>query len=242
MVTRRLLLTAAALALTGLQCGKPDCSLAITDAHLARLQSYANFFKLIHSLLDLYLRKDYVATLTTIAATIDNPTIKRVADDLIALMQNDALGKIKAGLPMLARTTVDLALKVVDDPTALVREKVIEIIKRTTFVGDLDVHANAIEAAPAAIRAAREKHDRVALAATATATADALRYFHRALSELRTLGATKVPYIDVSLVDAIAFSAGRPTSDVTATLDTALGESLDVTRALDSAATQCSAP
>ena len=223
----------------GLHCAKEDCSAVITDAHLTRLQSYANFFKLIRSLLDLYLRNDYVTTLKTISATIDNPTIKRLADDLVALVSDDTLQKIKAELPVLARTALDLELKTVDDPTAFIREKIIDLIKRTTFVGDLDIHARAIEAAPDAIRKARLDHNVLDLAAAATNAANALAYFNKGVEELRALGTSKLPHLDVSLIDAIAVCTAQSTTAITGTLDTALRDSQDLIDALRTAIGRC---
>lgn len=241
MLKRRLFLAAAAsgLALMSSHCSKPDCSAVITDVHLTRLQSYANFFRLIRSLLDLYLKQDYVTTLKAISATIDNPTIKRLADDLVALVSDDALGKIKAELPVLARTALDLALKTVDDPTAFVREKIIATIKKTTFVGDLDIHARAIEAAPDAIRTARTTDQVLDLTNAAARAADALTYFNKGIEELRTLGTSKLPHLDLSLLDAIAFCTGQSTTAITGTLDTTLRESQEVIDALRTAIGRC---
>ncbi len=233
MVTRRTVLAAAALVLaSSLHCDEKDCSAGITDVHLQRVQSYANFIKLLKALVDLYTRQDYVATLTTIAATIDNPTVKQLADGLIALQKGDALEKIKARLPALARAAVELALKV-GDPGRMMREAVVEILKKTTFLGDVDKHAAAIEALPIAIPAARAKKDRLALADAAKKGADGLRYFRGTLESLRSLGATTIPHVDVSLFDAIAFCTDRPVTAITDTIDASLRDSLEIIAALD---------
>lgn len=225
--------------MSAVHCTKPDCSAVITETHLARLQSYANFFKLLRSLFDLYLKQDYVTTLKTISATIDNPTIKRLADDLVALVSDDTFKKIKAELPVLARAALDLALKTVDDPAAVLREKIIDLIKRTTFVGDLDVHAKAIEAAPEAIRKARLTQNVLDLSAAAANAANALAYFKKGIEDLRTLGASKLPHLDISLVDAIAVCTGQSTTAITGTLDTALQDSQDLIDALRTAIGRC---
>jgi hypothetical protein len=242
--TRRGVLRAAGavlgLALATSACAA-DCSAPLTPAHLERLRSYARFIGFIQALVGNTARGDYLATLARLAAAIGNPTLQRLADDLVAVLKDDALGDVKAHLPLLARGAVDLALKAVDDPTVFLRDKVIDLIKTRTFVGELDAHATAIIDLPGALDGARGARDARAIAGAADHGTAALAYFRRLLEGLRDVGATRIPLLDITLVDAIGHCAGRPDGEVAATLDAALRDLADVEAALALTARQCAA-
>jgi hypothetical protein len=227
--------------LGGVHCAR-DCTAGVTDVHRQRIRSYSNFIRFIRGIGGLVARGDYITTLRGLVDTIHDPTVHRLAADLLALLEDDALARIKAGLPTLARVPLDLALKAFDDPGALLRGKIVDLVKRTSFYGELDAHAAALESLPDRLDPPPDKpRDPREIAASARAGADALRWFHAGLTGLRDLGTTRLPPLDIDVFEAVAYCSGQPASAVTGTVDAALRDVQDVIDALAAAADLCSA-
>ncbi len=216
-----------------------DCAAGLTAAHRQRIATYAQFVGFARALVESSLQRDYPATLAALANALGNDTLRRLATDLQSVLADDALARIKDGLPVLTRTAVDVALKVVGDPQSWLRGKIVGMIADSAFYKQLVGNADGLQRLPKELDAALASRDTAALARAAQHGAADLEYFHAALDGLRDVAAAELPYVGVSLFRAVEFCAGRPSGAVAGTVDTALREVREVIDALAATARAC---